>query len=161
MRTHARAPYPSRTAAAPPQVLPHTRVRRVHVTPFHAAGHERPVRVLDDSVDLFLGARRIDGQIFLVSLDRLVESVTGLGDRLQSTVLHHQVRSDDDPDVVDLKALAGVDAADFADRLRGDDPQTPVLGQIPPAGVLADDDVVRSRIAPAPLGWSYLPSSYG
>lgn len=75
----------------------------------------------------------------------------GGGDDL--AVADDQVRADDDADVVDLQALAGMDAADLFDGVLGDDPETAVLVEVPLALVVADDDVLLPGIllaAPRP-----------
>lgn len=64
----------------------------------------------------------------------------GGGDDL--AVADDQVRPDDDADVVDLQALAGMDAADLFDGVLGDDPEAAVLVEVPLALVVADDDVL-------------------
>ncbi len=75
----------------------------------------------------------------------------GGGDDL--AVADDQVRADDDADVVDLQALAGMDAADLFDGVLGDDPEAAVLVEVPLALVVADDDVLLPGIllaAPRP-----------
>src|SRR5690606_13534497 len=62
-----------------------------------------------------------------------------------------QVRTDDHADVVQFQALAGVDAADLFDRVRGDDPEAAVLVEVPlgAVAVFGDLDVPGLRVLPA------------
>src|SRR5690606_24575863 len=85
-----------------------------------------------------------DGTVLLVTL------VRGSHD---AAVTHNEVWPDDHADVVDLQALAGMDAADLVDGFLGDDPKAPVLAEVPLPTVVTNHDVVGEWIllaAPGP-----------
>lgn len=77
-------------------------------------------------------------------MDAFVAGGAGLGLADPLAVADDEVGPHNDADVVDLEALAGVDAADLLNGSRADDPEHAVLGEVPLLGevVLWEDNIV-------------------
>ena len=113
------------------EILTGLLVNTVHVATFHSTTHQRSVCVFYDDI------RRL-GRLLLLPFDprlpafqRFVMPISSesIGDDL--TTANHQVIANNDSDVVDLQPLTGVDTTNFLNRFRRNDPQAPVVAEVP------------------------------
>jgi len=103
-------------------------VYAIYVVTFHAGGHEGTVGVFDDRADEgFAGVGVFFGELFVAFYTVVTFGAGGrLGGDLVVTI--DEIGTDDDAYVVDLEALAGVDAADLTDGVGAYDPQAAIGG---------------------------------
>jgi len=90
-------------------------VATVNIAALQSPTEESAVRVFDDFVDDFVGALGVFVKHFFDAEQRAVGGGAGfvVGDDFAVAVF--EVGADDDADVVEFEALAGVDASDFVD----------------------------------------------
>ena len=67
-------------------------------------------------------------------------TVSGIGVRDHFAITNDQIRADDDPNVVHLQTLAGVNASHLLNGLLSNDPKAAVLIEVPLAFVVTNDD---------------------
>jgi hypothetical protein len=109
------------------KALPKIRLRflvsAVDVAALESTSHQRSIRIANDCVDSRANIRHSPFFHCFPSPDRSVHARTRLRLGDQRSVTHNQVRSHDDAHIVELKALARVNASDLIDRILGDYPQ--------------------------------------
>ncbi|MCY1313846.1 hypothetical protein D9M70_644130 [compost metagenome] len=63
-----------------------------------------------------------------------------------ATIAYYQVRPDDHPNIINLQSLACMDAPNLLNGLLRNNPQAPVLAEIPLSPVIANHNVIGTRI---------------
>src|SRR5690606_33120919 len=134
------------------QPRPRPLIHRIHTAPLQPPRPQRPTRVQDDPPRVRARPPRVLPEPPLVAAARAAVARARGGAGHAPAVPHAQIRADQHAHVVELEALAGVDAADLVDRLRMREPAAPVLREVPAHAevVLGQLDVPRARVLLAP-----------
>lgn len=110
-----------------PEVISRFLVSGIDVAPLHPSGHQGSVGVLDDQVGDLLGRCGISFRERLVTANGFVMTVPRRGIGNHFAIADDQVRSNDDPYVVNLQTLARVNTSHLLNRFLSNDPETAVL----------------------------------
>src|SRR5690606_35861562 len=135
-----------------PEELVRLWVRTEDVAPLQPSRHHGSVCALDDAVGRRLGRFRVRLQHLLEAVDGtiLARALRRVSDH--TAVSNDEVGPDDHAHVLELEPLARVDASDLVDRIRLDEPQRPIVAEIPAHGeaVPRNDDIQNARLLLAP-----------